>query len=597
MSHPTSSPDVYLRRPHIESAPSSSASLQSLSKQEKYRIGSRTVPQSLVNTEHVKAHLGLLAAFKELRQRVETCPDDYLPDIAQFLDGSQRWAWFHRWVKYVKRTELATWVTEEAPPLDVLMMWHAYMLNPTWYAEDCDRIAVLGTLRLLNSYFMPAVILMGDLTLYEPCEERTLTWFEQTDTPFDPLASMSCLLHRATRCPGCGRLNDVPFLNEDGSGYLQRSFRYMCICGLSITKTALAMDKFADDLVANHRSNPRQPSVYLAGTLHTRTNPRDWSRAGEIKNRLAFHDSLRAVSKMLRTEWKHSIKEKFGYSISNLPQMLVLSRTMNAYTDDRPFSVDLVAAVLRQGTFIDAMDSLGWLTPGYFDDNQNAVLLTHALARYHAFLDLLSSASSPFFVPTLDIDIVWHTHQLKGDEYTKESKEFVGWYVDHDDRVEEIYLANGLDETCHAWQERFGMPYMHCGCPLPDEKMSSKLHQITRRLGSSKIRTRATHASEHDAVRARRNHPAYFTDPHEARALELRRRRERDGRRVLEGKMDEELYRRGQMHISTYLMPLPGAQVGPGPSEQWAAPCVVTFPGAFGTTGVGACIAGVNHYV
>lgn len=178
-----------------------------------------------------------------------------------------------------------------------------------------------------------------------------------------------------------------------------------------------------------------------------------------------------------------------------------------------------------------------------------------------------------------------------------------------DDRVEENYLANGLDETCHAWQERFGMPYMHCGCPLPDEKMSSKLHQITRRLGSSKDRSAlqlpkhpsapdATHASEHDAVRARRRfQPAYFTDPHEARALELRRRRERDGRRVLEGKMDEELYRRGQTHISTYLMPLPGAQAGPGPSERWAAPCVVTFPGAFGTTGVGACIAGINHYV
>lgn len=76
---------------------------------------------------------------------------------------------------------------------------------------------------------------------------------------------------------------------------------------------------------------------------------------------------------------------------------------MNAYADDRPFSIDLAAAVgvfslaarrdrltsrclqvLRQGTFIDSMDDLGWTAPGFFDDEINEALLTHALARYHA---------------------------------------------------------------------------------------------------------------------------------------------------------------------------------------------------------------------
>lgn len=112
---------------------------------------------SLVSVESLKAHLGLLAAFKRLRQRVESCPDENLPDIAQFLDGPQRWAWFiglavercalivshavirgtevpaprfQRWLKYSKRTELATWVVEDIPPLDVLMIWHTYLLNP-----------------------------------------------------------------------------------------------------------------------------------------------------------------------------------------------------------------------------------------------------------------------------------------------------------------------------------------------------------------------------------------------------------------------------------------------------------------------------------
>ena len=151
---------------------------------------------------------------------------------------------------------------------------------------------------------------------------------------------------------------------------------------------------------------------------------------------------------------------------------------------------------------------------------------------------------------------------------------------------------------------------MHCGCPLPDESVGSKLSQFTRRLGSSKDRATlqlpqhssapdATHASQHEAVRTQnRIHPASVYNEktrRERRAQEMRRRRERDGRRVLEGKMDEELYRRGLTHISTSIMPVPFAAEGPGPSERWAAPCVVIFPGAFGTTGVGTCIA-VSEY-
>ncbi|KAH9832611.1 uncharacterized protein C8Q71DRAFT_879588, partial [Rhodofomes roseus] len=584
----------------------------------------------LVDPEHLKAHLGLLGAFKELRQRVESCSDDYLPQIAQFLDGPQRWAWFvglaverfHRWVKHVKHTELATWVMEEVPPLDVLMIWHAYMLNPIWYAEDCDRIPVLATLRSLDSSFIPAVILMDDLTLYEPCEERMLSWFEQTDTPFDPLSSMSCLLYRAVRCPRCGRMNDVPFLDNEGLGYSQRGFRYACVCGIFITKTALAMDKFAGDVVSHHRPIHIEPDKCLAGTLHTRDNSRDWNRAVAIKTKLigdpgsVFRPAHKVNPQFLVFVSDDDIQRGHAQRVENAR----LGRVLNAYTDDRPFSVDLAAAVLRQGKFIEEMDNLGWLAQGYFDCKQNEILLAHALARYHAFLDMLSSASTSYFVPTLDIDLVWHTHQLKGDGYMKDSKEFVGWYVDHDDRVEEINLAQGLDETCRVWQasrilhtaERYGLPYMHCGCPLPDETMSSKLHQFTRRLGSSKDNgalqppplpsaTEATHASEHNAVRAapRKIHPSYAAanGPRELRALELRRRRERDGRRVLEGKMDEELYRRGQAHISTYLMPLPFAQAGPGPTERYAAPCVVTFPGAYGTTGVGTCIVGINRHL
>ncbi|KZT69343.1 hypothetical protein DAEQUDRAFT_274786 [Daedalea quercina L-15889] len=132
-------------------------------------------------------------------------------------------------------------------------------------------------------------MLMGNVSLYEPTEERILSWFEQTDTPFDPLQSMGCLLYRCVRCPKCGIANDVPLLNEDGTGYLQRDFRFTCVCALVITKVALASDKFAADVVSHHLPSKMEPDKALAGTLHTRDHPRVWKNAINVMNRLIVH--------------------------------------------------------------------------------------------------------------------------------------------------------------------------------------------------------------------------------------------------------------------------------------------------------------------
>ena len=60
------------------------------------------------------------------------------------------------------------------------------------------------------------------------------------------------------------------------------------------------------------------------------------------------------------------------------------NRIMSAYTSDRPFSIDLVGAVIRQGTFVDKMHSFAWTDPTYFKDSVEETILVHATARYHA---------------------------------------------------------------------------------------------------------------------------------------------------------------------------------------------------------------------
>ena len=66
--------------------------------------------------------------------------------------------------------------------------------------------------------------------------------------------------------------------------------------------------------------------------------------------------------------------------------------------------------VIRQTSFMEKMDELGWLDPSRFQNDDDT--LTRSVVRYHHFLDLIASVAGKFAVPTLDIDPAWHTHQL-----------------------------------------------------------------------------------------------------------------------------------------------------------------------------------------
>lgn len=59
---------------------------------------------------------------------------------------------------------------------------------------------------------------------------------------------------------------------------------------------------------------------------------------------------------------------------------------MGAYSDEKIYSVELVGAVLRQGTFVQKMYDLGWTRLDYFHGKQDELALHHALARYHAYV-------------------------------------------------------------------------------------------------------------------------------------------------------------------------------------------------------------------
>lgn len=67
-------------------------------------------------------------------------------------------------------------------------------------------------------------------------------------------------------------------------------------------------------------------------------------------------------------------------------------------------------------------------------------------------------------VPTLDIDLVWHTHQCSALRYQKDIESYTGRFIDHNDKLGSNVLGDGMEETRDLYRIRFGKEYSICLC-------------------------------------------------------------------------------------------------------------------------------------
>jgi hypothetical protein len=120
---------------------------------------------------------------------------------------------------------------------------------------------------------------------------------------------------------------------------------------------------------------------------------------------------------------------------------------------------ELKEAVLRQVGFVDKMWDRVWIRSPALDGT-----IRRAHDRYSNFLDLFKLYPTTMFVPTLDIDLVWHTHQSLPGRYYKTTQEVAGKFVNHDDSIVQDKLNTGMQDTQGLYRMRFGREYHTCGC-------------------------------------------------------------------------------------------------------------------------------------
>jgi hypothetical protein len=476
--------------------------------------------------EECVIHLRLLAAFSKLRNTISERQDLFGPaDPSESRAAEQRWTIFvaqavvrfEAWISTLiaddlqsrlkvdtatdpeKMDELMSipplkWTEDMLPPLDVLMVLHSYMLNPHDFLQDCLRMGRISLWKPGFPFHLISKFLNQTTLLYEPpdsvrqkFEKRSSTIWSYTE-PYETTKIL---------CPGCPETISVAWkaLYPKNASEMQKGSIFLPVdsdcpkCQCRITQDSVSKARLRKDLGILQKEGIVMPGTLLSkhGLIPTRNQDRPVAPDAALLNNLllkgmaqelidnidrarlerrdltlkscAMNDSIISILT------QGSLKEH----ITGIPEMekafpdlMKSARRMNAVYDRNtsPFSLDLVGAVLRQGVFIDKMQSFDWLHSPALKHT-----IIRAIRRYEGFFSVMQHHPNKIAVPTFDVDMIWHTHQLSPARYYEYStQKCEGLFIDHDDKIVDNVLTNSFKWTCDEYELLTGKGYDICLC-------------------------------------------------------------------------------------------------------------------------------------
>ncbi|KAG8746355.1 hypothetical protein FRC10_005344 [Ceratobasidium sp. 414] len=515
-----------------------------------FKIGKSYTPP-LITPSLVRKHLFVLGAFQTLRRNVEAASyaDSGLnpiptPDVKwgiYLLRANYRFGlWLEKVMKKPEREhgEIGELTDGEIPPIDVLVLLHAYLLNPVNYYEDTEN--AYGWLKVIGGFPLDRVggsqmkRLEGNEVVYTPTLQQVEEWELATQQPY--VLPMVTTLDDTVdlTCPMCGNRDlRAPWLTKptfndiggafSGRGYAQSGFSVVCQnCQGTVTKQAMQAERFARDFV-RVRNELRQgkDAWFLNSFINIHTGKPAPTSAATFA-RLAVDTILDLDENSIYLP-HIALGHYFGWDLGEAQRLIEagfrrrggtrawmgdsISRMMRGFRTRGPVSLDVIGAAMRQSKFAAQMEELGWTDKLHFGAHPE--LITSAITQYHLFLDLFAHNPSRPLVPTLLVDLGWHTHMLNAEAYREDSMRLFGRYMNHDDKVEEGKLASAFDDTSRLWKSRFNENYSNCGCSSSQLTLSSpskfkfwKKATNSNKNGDTDLAPTATHPTDHNSMLA-----------------------------------------------------------------------------------------------
>ncbi|CAG8733241.1 4249_t:CDS:2, partial [Cetraspora pellucida] len=354
------------------------------------------------------------------------------------------------WLKLLNNESFKDHDNIPIPPI----VWHAHLLSPLRYFEDISRLTN-------REYTFPLAEIhnIWSQNNGEHIDERSKQfWEKNTNQPWvlDPNDASDFDLV----CPWCFTMLMIAANNYVK---LMRNPKHVEICSqckFKLSIESLSAKKFMDDLQKYNNGK----KAFIAGTLVAN---------GEYNVDKAVSDSdylfdltnnpWRKLLGMIQESpencnWTEIVK-CIRSQICELQVLLLFKNVRFGFIQDvihaysgttLPFSIGLVSAVIRQREFTNKMVDNAWIN--------NSAVQAQATVRYYKFLLLRKDANS-CFVPTLDIDLCWHTHMLHAPLYRNFTKNHMNRIINHDDTLSKSTLSNGFAKTSSAWYKKFNEPY------------------------------------------------------------------------------------------------------------------------------------------
>lgn len=95
-------------------------------------------------------------------------------------------------------------------------------------------------------------------------------------------------------------------------------------------------------------------------------------------------------------------------------------------------------------------------------------------------MDLQAAYPEDVAIPTLDIDLAWHTHILSPKSYATWTTKKMNFIPDHSDAMDENQLSVAFEWTSKTYMAKYNTPYSECTCwycesirMMNDEKSTS----------------------------------------------------------------------------------------------------------------------------
>lgn len=223
-----------------------------------------------------------------------------------------------------------------------------------------------------------------------------------------------------------------------------------------------------------------------------------------------FNESISRIRDMIgetiseNHNYMRTIRESASPKMTRLERVGFRKMMSRYWENSSPFALDLVGAVVRQGGFIEKMHNIDWLhSPAL------PATMTRLILKYERFVCIMEDATN-MAVPTLDVDLAWHTHQLNPPSYLKYVVNKTRQFVDHDDKVAETALNDAFAWTSKTYEKKYGGKYSECTCWYCEsirEQNTSTASRIFSSKGKATVHDteqdpkKSIHISAHNAVR------------------------------------------------------------------------------------------------